>query len=56
MMAVRDFADPAPQTTRAPGERSNRVFNWSIGAGLVVLVVLLAAVMVNAGMNIEILP
>jgi hypothetical protein len=56
LAAVQDSAGPAPVVTHESPERSNRVFNWLVGAGLVILVALLAAVMLNAGINVEVLP
>ncbi len=56
LKAVQDSAGPAPSVTHKTPERSNRVFNWLVVAGLVVLIALLAAVMLNAAINVEVLP
>lgn len=51
---VRRVADAA--AARPDPARSNRVFGWCVGAGLLLLVALLAVVMFNAGVNVEVLP
>lgn len=56
LTAVQDSPAPAPSVAQESADRSNRVFNRLIGVGLAVLVLLLAAVMLNAGTNVEVLP
>jgi hypothetical protein len=46
---------PAPVARAAP-DRSHHVFAWSIGIGLALLVACLAAVLVIAGLSVEVLP
>jgi hypothetical protein len=56
LTAVRDSPVPAPLVAHDSADRSNRFFNRLVGVGLAVLVVLLAALMLNAGINVEVLP
>lgn len=56
LTAVQGSPGPAPQVAHEVADRSNRVFNRLVGAGLAILVVLLAAVMFKAGINVEVLP
>lgn len=55
LTAVQDSPAPAPRVARESADRSDRVFNRLVGAGLAILVLLLAAVMLNAGINVEVL-
>lgn len=41
---------------RPHAARTNQVFAWGVGAGLVILILLLAVIMFNAGINVEVLP
>lgn len=54
LTAVQPPAVPAPLAARESADRSNRVFNRLVGAGLAILVVFLAAVLLNAGINVEV--
>lgn len=56
LTAVQDPVVPAPSFAHEAADRSNRVFNRLVGAGLLLLVALLAAMLFNAGINIEVLP
>lgn len=56
LTAVRDSAVPTPLAAQESADRSNRLFSRLVVAGLAVLVLLLAAVMLNAGINVEVLP
>lgn len=55
LTAVQDSPAAAPLVARESADRSDRVFNRLVGAGLAILVLLLAAVMLNAGINVEVL-
>lgn len=55
LTAVQDSPVQAPLVAREFAGRSNRVFNRLVAVGLTILVVLLAAVMLNAGVNVEVL-
>lgn len=54
--AVQDSTDPTPMVNHASREQSNRILNWPVGAGLAILIVVLAAVMLHAASNVEVLP
>ena len=41
---------------RPDAARTNLVFAWGVGIGLVILSLLLAVIMFNAGSNVEVLP
>jgi hypothetical protein len=41
---------------RPDAAQTNQVFAWGVGAGLVILILLLAVIMFNAGINVEVLP
>ena len=56
LTVVPNITAPAPLVPPPPIEQSNRIFNWSIGVGLAILVALLTAVLLNAGINVEVLP
>ena len=56
LTAVHTVASPDPTPPPAPIAPSNRVYNWSVGVGLAILIALLAAVLWNAGINVEVLP
>ena len=51
-----DPAGPDPIVPNATFRPSNQLFGWLVGAGLALLVVLLAAVLFHAGVNVEVLP
>lgn len=56
LTAVQAPPGPTPLVARESTDRSNRVFNRLVGLGLSILVLLLAAVLLYAGINVEVLP
>ena len=56
LSAVEEQPIPDPIIARTNVQPSNRMFVWMVGGGLVMLIALLAAVLFNAGVNVQVLP